>query len=50
MLQKLIKKERSSDEICQPAKKQEVYDGIDLMRIPASNPYSYGLHLMDILL
>lgn len=49
MLQKLIKKERSSDEKCQSAIKQEVYDGIDLMRIPASNPYSYGLHLMDIL-
>ena len=46
MLQKLIKKEKSEEKA---VVKEEMCDGIDLMRIPASNPYSYGLHLMDIL-
>ena len=48
MLHKLIKKERPNDEKPVVKKEDEMCDGIDLLRIPATNPYAYGLHLMDI--
>ena len=38
MLQKLIKKEKLSEE--ESVVKEKMCDSIDLMRIPASNPYA----------